>query len=183
MAVVVIAGVWFLFSSPSKTPDAQVQRDRQADPEKACVYYLETAYKFIHNEVGGNFDDVERAVTKEDWQWYMNNYDRIFKEGDSFNVSGATDPNVMAKVARRAVLEQVLESGPNRPDNQIVDRRIGDNNAVLTVRVPLDVTGMIDAGIEVPEEDTYVDREVEVIKEGKFWKVRGFAGGRARIDR
>ena len=206
-------GVWLLFSGESNTPGAKIERERQSDPEMALKYYLEVAYKFMHAEPDGTFDDVQRAVTKDDWEWYKNNKDHLAdRQGDAWGLRTAANPTDVGAIERRGVMEGILSFGPNRTDFRIMDRQISATRAVFSLKSeavileeeiykkklekakaegktpppdPREMKKLHDpSGLAAGYADLdYTIYSVEVVKEGKFWKVKDFAGGRSALTR
>lgn len=172
LAILFFGGL-YVFNNAPKSPEEQLQKENQSDPEKALIYYLRTAYKYIHNEQpGGSITDVQRTVTKDDWQWFNDNDAKIFKQLDAVNSGSVLGADQKAAFSRIAVLHSLFDLGPDRPDDRIINRELGPERSVFTVRK-----------IEGKTDDIYTDYKVEVVKEGKFWKVKDFGGARTRLDK
>ena len=84
-------------------------------------------------------------------------------------------------LAQSVILGSLLKGGPCHPVDKIINSRISGDSAVFTIRTIFDLRAFAESGGETPQEGNYVDRRVELVKEGKFWKVRGFGGGRSRL--
>lgn len=168
--IILAAGGTYVLKQATSNPGDKTLEENQSDPEKALVYYLRTAYKYVHNEDGGTIADVERTVTKDDWKWFNENDSKIFASMDAVNSRAVLGADQNAILSRAVALRSLYDMGPDRPDNIILKKNIGPTSANFTVRKQ----GM------TPE--SYTDYEVVVVKEEKFWKVKDFAGARTRIS-
>ena len=162
-----LAGGYYVFTKAASGPEAARSAALMA-PESALKLYLRTAYKFMHEEGGVTLKDVEPCVTKEDWDWYNTNYGHIF--GDALRLKSAANPTEVKALGRIMAMRELLEYGPNREDCPIVNRQIGLDKCVFTLRKHLN-----DAG-------DYRDMDVALVKKGKYWKVEDFAGGRSFLS-
>ncbi len=164
--VLILAGV-FISKKESNAPEAvkaREQASQQETPEGALALYLQVAYKFMHNEPGGKFPDVQRSVTKDDWAWYQKNKNNI--DSDPLSLKSGIDPTVAGAATNILALHILLSVGPNRPDNKTIKTQDNSDHVIFTVR----------------KEDGFGghdDFDVRVVKEDNLWKVSGFAGGRA----
>ena len=171
-SLIVIAGLAFYVFNPRESSDEKQLKEKQETPEKALKYYLITAYKYNHNEnPGGSLSDVQIAVTKDDWEWFNDNAQTIFSKEDMLDSAAVLGAEQNASRSRRIAMKTIFSRGPDHPGNEIMNRNLGPDKCVFTVRKKG----------ETHEE--YEDYKVEVVKEGKSWKVKDFAGGRNRISR
>ncbi len=159
-----VAGVFvykFMFATPTDP-----LRKQQMDPEGGMRAYLATVYGFLTNTK--SFYDIEKVVPKEDYEWFQKNYSQYFH--DTYNLRTGIDPNEGDAVAKIGVMREIIESGPDREHCEIVSKNIMDNQAELVVRQTMD------------QDVGYADYKVRLVREGKFWKVKDFAGGKLRIQ-
>jgi len=133
------------------------------EPEPALHQYLGTVYHFLHNEKGVNFQNVADLVVNEDMDWFEKNVENLAQ--DPFNIKGGIDPVDGAVAERIVAFRNVLNGGPTRPDAQIMDKKLGDSVSTFTVK-QMDALG---------GETIY---EVKLVKDGRFWKVKDFGGGK-----
>ncbi|MBI3737249.1 hypothetical protein HY256_12155, partial [Candidatus Sumerlaeota bacterium] len=161
IVVLAIVGVFVVPKIIHPPPDRF--RDNQKDPENALKIYLETAYGFLQIREGCGFMEMEKVVTAGDWQWYNDNWQTLFH--DDFNLKSGANPGDAAAIGKRMALNEILEGGACSPSNEVIQKDIHDTEAVFVVRAK-DV-----------ESRSQTDFKVHVVKEGRYWKVQGFAGG------
>jgi hypothetical protein len=168
LILVVIGAGYYAYTKSKDTPKAKLAAE-QAYPEASLRLYMRTAYQFIHEENDVAFPDVQKCVTKDDWQWYQDNCEKLV--ADPLAVTNAMNP-IDARAGKHFVaLRGLLEFGPCREDCEIIKRDIGEERCVFTVRV-----------LTTGYENGYRDVDVELVKEGGVWKVKDFAGGRAALS-
>lgn len=147
-------------------------RKMQGDPESAATIYIDRADGFIHDQSPAG--DIEKCVTKADWEWLQANHESIFQSQDFANLSAAADPSTMIHASRLVVLKGLVENGPCRKDCEIQSTTIvDDSNAQVIVRQK-EFFG--DGGY------SQYDHRMYLVKEGKYWKVKDFGGGRAVFE-
>ncbi|MEQ8822575.1 MAG: tetratricopeptide repeat protein [Sumerlaeia bacterium] len=158
---------WKFFIAPPDDPILQMQ----GDPQSATRVYLDTAHEFRTGAL--NFPNVKKCVTEDDWNWFQENADRIYQEGDRFNISGGIDPTQAAALARQVILKTMILEGPNQKQAEIVRVEQDGDNAVAIVQQTDSWGG---------DSQFTANYKVRLRKEGKYWKVRDFAGGRAALE-
>ncbi|MFW6287084.1 MAG: hypothetical protein ACOC29_04000 [Candidatus Sumerlaeota bacterium] len=146
-------------------PDTEMQL---VNPEKALNFYLQAVWDHTHTDSNVHLRDIESVVREEDYQWFLKSHEAHFQ--DPMGIAAVADPTAMTATRKHAVMSQIIKRGPNRPDAQIVHKKIGPDTAVFKVRYLIDST-----------TDTYGLADVELVKVGKYWKVVDFAGGRSRM--
>lgn len=169
VAVLLAAGVMFLYLFMKPTDDPVLSGQSTADA--ALQTYLETASAFIDGRV--HFDDLFKAVTPADREWFYDNYERLFRRRDAVGISTGVDPAAAGAFARRAIMDDVLRAGPYRPTHQVVAKDVRSRDAEYIVRK---VEGFGDGST------VHYDCRVVVVLDGKYWKVKGFAGGRDEVE-
>lgn len=145
---------------------------KQGDPESALRVYIDHADGFVHDQATAG--DIQKCVTKDDWEWLQANHESIFQSQDFANLSGASDPSQMIHASRLIVLKGLVEQGPCRKDCEIQRTTLsGDSNAEAVVRQK-----------EFFGDGSFVqyDHRIYLVKEGKYWKVKDFGGGRAEYE-
>jgi hypothetical protein len=110
--------------------------------------------------------DLEKVIPKEDYEWFQNNYSTLFN--DAFDLRSAIDPNAGDAVARKSVMRQILSYGPNRESCPVISKKVADNTAEFVVQKRLD-------------DGTLYNCTVNLVREGKYWKVKDFAGGKPYV--
>ncbi len=167
-----LIGVGVYFAIGMMAPSDDPIYSQQLDPESAMIIYLDHADGFIHNaSTAGN---VEKTITKGDWDWLQDNHEQIFADRDAIGLGSAADPTVVQHGGRLAVLSLLLKGGPNRKDAQIIETKLnGESNAELIVREK-DFYGDGDYD--------YTDYRVRLVKEGKYWKVKDYATGKQALE-
>ena len=164
--VVVIFAALFVFQELSG-PDEDEKK--LADPESALKFYLKAAWELTHSDNNSAMRDIELSVTEEDWDWFRNSYDSLFV--DTFNLTSGIDPTSSEAIKKGLVLRSLLECGVYREDAAIIRKDIQSSSAVLTVNKLISVN---------PNE--YQETDVTLVKEGRYWKVKGFAGAREIVN-
>jgi len=163
VVVLGIAGAFgykFLVAPPSDP----IKRE-QLTPEGALKVYLKTGYDFLHDQA--TMYDMQKCITKEDYIWFQDNYNNLHE--DTFNLSTGIDPTEADAVARISVMRRLIVGGIGVPDCTISDVNISGGQADLGV------------GYTVEGYD-YSGLKVQLVKEGRYWKVKDFAGGRASVE-
>jgi hypothetical protein len=170
LVLVLIGGVLYGIKNQPMAPGAKARSQNQKDPEKALKFYMATVAKFTLMQEGGSFQNVEMVVTKDDWNWFQQNYEAIFKAADFANISTGANPTEVDALAKRKVLTELIDIGPNREGSEIVSREIGPDKATFVVKKVITPTQSI-------------DQKVEMVKEGKYWKMKDFGGGRQALSK
>lgn len=158
-----IGGAFFYKIFLAKSTDPI--KKEQSTPEGAFNIYAKTTYGFLHDQF--TFYDIEKCVTKEDYKWFQANYDNLYQ--DAFKLRSGIDPNEGDAVARISVMRDLIMSGISGSGATVVSSNVQDNRAELTVQFRSD------------EGDTY-STKVQVVKQGRYWKVKDFAGGRQVLE-
>lgn len=170
-AILILGAVGYLgykLLGPTNDPIYQ----RQDTPEHALKVYLEVAEKFTTGQEQ-SFEKIRKVVTEADYRWFQDNKDRIFQEEDHFNISSGIDPGQATAMASLSVMKEMLDIGPNRSYSPIIDQEIQGDHARLVVRKKESYSS---------GNVYYVDVRVKLRREGKYWKVVDFAGGRAVLE-
>jgi len=137
----------------------------QLTPEGGLKSYARTAYDFMTKDIDFNF--VKKVVTQDDWTWFQDNYKTLHE--DFFNLSGGLHPMEGEAVAKVSVMRRLFSYGPSRYDIEIVNSNVSGNRAEFTVRQVVEYGKM--------------EMKVEVVKEGKYWKMKDYAGARQWIQK
>ena len=152
------------FMQPSSDP---VVQGMSADPQAALCTYLQVAEDYYFGRA--SLWDFEKVVTKDDYQWFQGNAEKLFASRDAFGISSAADPTAVAATARSAIMRDLLEQGPHKTSAQVVSSDVVGDTATFVVRQP--------------EADTqgayYVESRVTLVREGRQWCMKDFGGGRA----
>ena len=176
--IILVVGAYFVVTNFLNTQVYEYQ-EKQKDPENAMKFYLKTTNRFIQDfaQKGGTFDDLYNCVLREDWDWYDSNYKQllddlnIFVHKDLYSKLASGDAETMG---RWEVLKYTLKLGPHFEGSTVINKRIEGNKAVLTIQ---ELTSKEDG------ENHYENYEVTLIKKGKYWKVKDFAGGRSKVEK
>ena len=171
--LIIIIGGFILFNNFLNPPPNETQK-QQMEPDSAMMLYLKTAYKFTQDpqQNGGTPEALSKCVLDEDWEWFENNYKKL--DVDLFDLKSGINPSDADYLARIKVLNRLVESGPHRDDSKIVNSTVIGDKATLTVN----------EFVHTGDGEGYrTDYEVVLIKKGKYWKVKDFAGGRQKISR
>ncbi len=167
-----LIGVGVYFAIEMMQPSDDEILSRQLDPASAMTVYLEHADGFIHAQSLAG--EVQKTVAKDDWQWLQDNHESIFAKYDAIGLQSAADPTVVMVGGRLAVLKMLLEGGPNRKDSVIVSTtETSESTADLVVRQKIFYGG---------GSYDYTDYKVRMVKEGKYWKVKDYAGGKQVME-
>lgn len=166
VTAVVIAAAVYQLTRPTNDP----VKIAQATAEGSAKLYLETAYQVIRGT--GAIGDIQNVVTKDDWQWFQDNYESLHKKGDAFSLSSAMDPSQAATLGRIVVMKQVLEHGPYG-GCQLLSSKENETDAEFVYR-KMDSYGS--------GQVIYTDCTLRLVKEGKYWKVKDLGGGRAHLE-
>ena len=169
--VIIIIGGYIFINSVINAPPGEIEA-QQMDPESAMMLYLKTAHKFSQDptQKGGTPGLLSKCVPKEDWDWFEKNYKNL--DVDMIDLKSGINPQDADYLARIRVLSGLVESGPHRDDSKIVNKRIEGDKAILTVNEFIHTGG---------GEGYRTDFEVILVKKGKYWKVKDFAGGRNKL--
>ncbi len=149
----------FVLSGPSDP-----LRKAQLEPEGGLQMYLKHAYGYLTD--ASSMYDLEKVIPKEDYDWFQNNYSDLFQ--DTFDLRSAIDPNAGDAVARKSAMRQILSYGPNRESCPVISKKVADNTAEFVVQKRLD-------------DGTLYNCTVNLVREGKYWKVKDFAGGKPYV--
>ena len=162
--IVVLAAVGvFAYKQLNKPPSDPVKKE-QLTLEGGLKIYGKIAHQFLHQQA--TFDELRKVIPQDDWDWFQNNYNNLFQ--DAFDVKSGIHPVEGEALARFSVMQRVLSYGPHREDCRIMEKNISGNHADLVVRQ------LIDYG-------NHEDIPIEMFKDGKYWKVRHFGGGRQSV--
>jgi rhodanese-related sulfurtransferase len=162
-AIVAICA-WWGYKLATKGPSDPILKE-QLTPEGAMKVYAENASDFLTKDIDFNF--IRKVILKDDWDWFQDNY-KSFHE-DTFNLSKGLHPMEGEAVAKVLVMRRILSSGPHRKDCEIINVNTSGNRSEITLR-------------QLVQQGTKVEMKVEVIKEGKYWKMKDFGGGRQMIQ-
>ncbi len=169
--IVFIVAIIGYFTYEAIRPSDDPILSRQLDSKEALIAYIEQADGFMADR--STFEDIRKCVTEEDYDWFQNTADGLFKKGDIYGLSTAADPTVMAAVARRTVMEMLLQEGPYRKDSVILEGSESGDTAQYKVRKK---------EIYSDGYTLYYDVKVYLVKQGRYWKVKDFGGGRAEVE-
>lgn len=140
----------------------------QMDPEGALQNYLKTTYEYMHDTA--TLFDIQKLVPKEDYEWFQANYNSHYE--DPISLGTSINPSDADAVARKTVMRDIIEA------SIWASSCIVDNKAVQDTMAELDVH--YDATTQYRQG--YVRAKVQLVREGKYWKVKDFAGGRAALE-
>jgi len=174
-----IIGVIVFFTFQMMGPSDDPIRQRQLDPESALTVYIEKADDFRSFVPGPGarvtFADVQKTVTREDWDWYQDKYANIYADaGSDFGITDSIDPTAGETIKRIVSLQGLQSAGPSRKDATIKEIRTnGDKAEAYVIEKDFSVAG---GSVD------YNQYRIDLIKEGKYWKVKDFAGGRAEVE-
>jgi hypothetical protein len=135
-------------------------------PEGGLKSYAKIAYDFQTKEL--DFNLVGKVITQDDWTWFQDNYKNLHE--DFLNLSGGLHPMEGDAVARISVMRRLFSYGPSRYDIEIMNSNVSGNRAEFTVR-------------QLVEYGAKMEMKVEVVKEGKYWKMKDFGGARQWIQK
>ncbi len=169
--VFVLAIIGYALMETSKPSDDPIL-NRQVDAKGALLAYIDTADGFMAGS--RTFEDLRKCVLKEDWDWFQDNNMSLYQQGDFAGISTGIDPTQAGFVARKTIMEMLLEEGPYRKDSVIMSGgESGGTNAEFVVRKKETYPG---------GHNLYYDVKVRLVKDGKYWKVKDFGGGRAEVE-
>lgn len=168
LLIAVIAGGMYYYEStkPPKEEDVAM-----ATAEGSLNYYAATAYHYLQQEQGVKANHVLELLPRDDRDWFENNYKKCVQ--DPLNLSGGLDPVVAGMAERNIALIHLLNCGPCRKDIEIMSKDIGESRAKFHVRQPM---------ASFADEPQFREFDVEVVKDGKVWRVKGFGGGREMFE-
>lgn len=161
MLVVAVAIGFYVYKGFSK-PDVVDQQ--LMSPDTALKFYLQTAWDHNHATSGEHMLNLKRCISQSDWDWFNANYPSLY--ADHLKLSTAINPNEADAMQKILVMRSLLEYGPNRPDALVVSSQNMGTSAVYMLKKLMG------------DGQTTVDMPVTLVKEGKLWKVKDFAGGR-----
>lgn len=167
-ALVCLGLFWYFTRPPARPyhPDEDLAEKCQMSADEALKLYLDTVWDFLHTDTPGKFmKPLCTAVTKDDWLWFEDNYSEIFKKRDFARIGGALAADQNIALSRLLILRSLLENGVTARTPKQKSRKEESSNLVVYVLSYPD-----DFGKER-------DHKVEVGRDGKYWKVKNFAGG------
>jgi hypothetical protein len=164
-----------LFVSYQKKKQQEIESGplgQMKTPEGAAFVYIRGVNSFKQKSAmgTGGAQDVLLAVTKDDEDWFKKNQDSIYEARRAglndfigYNSTTTVEESVFA-------LHELLSGSPNRDDSTIAGKEISGDRARLTIEQGTAYGGSL----------TFV---MDLKKEGALWKVDGFCGQRAQLER
>ena len=167
--VVLAVGGYILISNLLSPPPTELQK-LQMDPEAALKHYLQTTHKFKQDPFrkGGQSADVFDCLPKKDLDWFEQNYKTY--DSDPFDLGSGINPADADTLARVKALRSLITGGPTREDCEILNKKVEGTKATFEVKQYSYKT--------VDGDPIYRNYKIELIMEGKYWKVKDFGGGR-----
>lgn len=168
---ILLVGV-FLFGGKElkKMQEGGELSDELKTPETTARYYAKMAGIITSGQLKVN--DLLAAVTKDDKKWFLDNQDKIYDscQGDLNKFIGYNAPSGGQVEKAAFAIMHVLSSSPQRED------------VLLTVTSNDGKKATVEAK-QGNAYGTFRNYEMELVKEGKVWKVSGFCGARAEIEK
>ncbi len=149
-----------MMSNSEKAERRQAVQATQSDPQSLVeAWFLESGRELPYKEKG--WEELLNFMSQDDRSWF---------EANSYHLAPLTQEleGVMALAAtererRYAVLRKLTRFGPP-PQQWVVSQvKTNETHGVVFIHPPGDVTGL---------------REVFIVKEGDYWKIRRFLGTR-----
>lgn len=151
---------------------------KQKTPEGAFRVFVETCEAF--RVMRASLWDVFECVRESDAEWFKENYQSL--QGGSGGILSlvgldtASDPTVAKAIRKREAMLSLVSRVPHHPDNEIVESEAAGELTTFTIKM----------NVGEPRNPYYVYLKIDMIKEGKYWKVADFGGARSgnirRVD-
>ena len=141
-------------------------------PSSATKYFIKMAAGVRAGRMNPGVKGLMDVVTKSDKKWFYENQDKIYevRRGDFDDLIGNTSSSSLADGLVAA--HEIIGSCPDREDALILEERVDSSGKRATV--------IVEQGMAFGNKRNYT---IELVKEGKVWKVSGFCGARERLER
>jgi|GEM_PF-5473309 len=165
VTIVILAALGVFAYKKATAPPSDPILIAQQSSEGALKIYAQHADDFLTKDIDFNY--IKKCVTKEDYQWFQDNYKRLNE--DFLNISGGLHPVTGDALARVKVMRAIVKRGPHRKDIEIIEVNESGNGSEILIR-------------QLASLKTKEEFKVRLIKEGKYWKMRDFGGGRQLVQ-
>ena len=170
LGIILIVGIGFvLLNKPPPKPPEKTPREKA---EATLKKYVQAAWDYTHANNLVLQNDIKAMVPKADWDWYMNNIDRLIE--DHFKLMDYMDATAQSVIKRKTVLDNILKSGIHQPTFELLKTtQISSTQFEFLCKQMEPYYG--------EGEKTYEELNVVVAKQGKRWKVKRWAGARDKV--
>jgi len=168
---VVLIALFLTYGKHMKQQKTTGMAAQMQTPADAAMLYIKMVRQ-VKNVSSDNLGvgNLLQTVSKDDKKWFMDNQSKIYQATrGGLNQFLGYNPGTTVEESFGAILA-VIEGSPDREDAQIVSQREEGDRAVL----------------EIEQGTAYGGRlhyTMELKKEGGLWKVDGFCGSRAELER